>query len=117
MTLKMEGCEGCGFVGGLGTKIEVCDYFGYTGQLRGCPGGAECTKRMTPEKVREKFGDPCRRLVEPAGVEAKVKRTTVEVRKAVARDQMRREDRDDMARQLGLSPKAAAALYGGRSKK
>ena len=116
MTLKMEGCEGCGFVGGLGTKIEVCDYFGYTGQLRGCPGGAECTKRMTPEEVRSQFGDPCRRQAVIETAEAKAKRTTVEVRKAVARDQMRREDRDDMARQLGLSPKAAAALYGGNKK-
>ena len=116
MTRKMEGCEGCGFVGGLGTKIEACDYLGYTGQLRGCPGGAECTKRMTPEEVVAKYGDPCRRLVALENSEAKVKRTTVEVRKAVARDQMRREDRDDMARQLGLSPKAAAALYGGNKK-
>ena len=116
MTLKMEGCEGCGFVGGLGTKIEVCDYFGYTGQLRGCPGGAECAKRMTPEQVKEKYGDPCRRQAILEVAAAKDKRTTVEVRKAVARDQMRREDRDDMARQLGMSPKAAAALYGGDKK-
>ena len=113
----MEGCEGCGFIGGLGTKIEVCDYFGYTGQLRGCPGGAECTKRMTPEAVREKYGDPCRRQSTIEVAAAKAKRTTVEIRKAVARDQMRREDRGDMARQLGMSPKAAEALYGGRSKK
>lgn len=116
MTLKMEGCEGCGFVGGLGTKIEVCDFFGYTGQLRGCPGGAACTKRMTPEQVKEKYGDPCRRQATLEVAAAKDKRTTVEIRKSVARDQMRREDRDDMARQLGMSPKAAAALYGGNKK-
>ena len=116
MRERLKGCEGCGFVGGIGTKIEVCDYFGYTGQLRGCPGGAECTKRMSPEAVVEKYGDARRRLVALDNPAAKFRRTTVEVRKVVARDQMRREDRDDMARQLGLSPKAAEALYGGSKK-
>lgn len=116
MIQKLEGCEGCGFVGGLGTKAEICDYLSYTGQLRGCPGGADCTKRMTPEEVRSRFGDPCRRQATLEVVASKAKRTTTEIRKAAARDQMRREDRDDMARQLGLSPKAAAALYGGNKK-
>ena len=109
MRERLKGCEGCGFVGGIGTKIEVCDYFGYTGQLRGCPGGAECTKRMSPEAVVEKYGDARRRLVALDNPAAKFRRTASEVA-------MRREDRDDIARQLGLSQKAAEALYGGSKK-
>ena len=51
-----EKCRKCQYLwGNKETNTVLCDYFGRTGKLRGCPSGDECTK-FEPRTVRRSYG-------------------------------------------------------------
>lgn len=47
-----DTCRMCVFRGYLSQTGIICDFFGKTGQRRGCPAGRGCIRRMTGDKLR-----------------------------------------------------------------
>ena len=116
-------CSKCRFWQSIGAG-EFCDRIGMTGKsrikegllsdgpYRPCEGYAlrdeAEQKEMMEERRRGKFNESLNEGVS-------IMRTTGEKRNLRARDEARAQDRGDMAKALGLSPRAAEALYGGKS--
>ena len=70
------------------------------------PRDAEEQKKLAEERRRGRFN-------ESLTDDVVITRTSGEKGKLRARDELRGEDRGDMARALGMSARAAEALYGG----
>lgn len=63
---KGKGCLGCGFHAARG--VIQCEYCLIIGHPRGCPTGAECTKRQTRaevDKLRKKVQREALSPIEP----------------------------------------------------
>ena len=114
-------CETCRYRQRMGAD-EFCDHIGMTGRSRvkeqklSTGPYRPCTawearneaeqKQLVEERRRGKFN-------ESLTDDVMIMRTTGEKRSLRARDEQRGEDRGDMARALGMSSRAAEALYGG----
>lgn len=118
---KEKRCGTCHFWQGLGAG-HFCDKIGMTGEsrvkagemsdgpYRPCnawePRNEAERQRMSEERRRGKFN-------ESLDERGEMMRTAGEGRKLRARDELREADRGDVARALGMSSRAAEALYGG----
>ena len=114
-------CRTCRYRQRMGAD-EFCDHIGMNGRSRVKEGtlsdgpyrpcaaweerNAAEQKQLIEERRRGKFN-------ESLTDDVVIMRTTGEKRSLRARDELRGEDRGDMARALGMSAKAAEALYGG----
>ena len=118
---KTKRCRTCRYQQRMGAD-KCCDHIGMTGRSRVKEGtlsdgpyrpcaawearNAAEQKRLIEERRRGKFN-------ESLTDDVVIMRTTGEKRSLRARDELRGEDRGDMARALGMSSRAAEALYGG----
>lgn len=118
---KEKRCGTCRFWQGMGDG-KFCDKIGMTeksrvkagevsdGPYRPCdawePRNETERKRLSEERRRGKFN-------ESLDERGEMMRTAGEGRELRARDELWEADRGDMARALGMSSRAAEALYGG----